>query len=90
MAKKKTLTLAALAGMALGMATPYNAQAQDNTAAGKSSDVKCYGINGCAQHASCGASSKILNFTTVSERECQQSKGIVIEEVEGKKVAKQL
>ena len=126
-AKKKTLTLAALAGMALGMAAPYNAQAQDNTAAGKSSDVKCFGINGCAQHASCGvkaddvaavrkllgetdfkarfgkstahscgahascgASSKILNFTTVSERECQQSKGIVIEEVEGKKVAKQL
>jgi len=26
----------------------------------------------------------------VSESECQQSKGIVIEEVEGKKVAKQL
>jgi hypothetical protein len=32
----------------------------------------------CGTHASCGASSKILNFTTVSESECQQTKGIVI------------
>jgi hypothetical protein len=126
MAKSKTLTPAALAGMAIGIATPYTAQAQDS-AAGKTSGVKCYGINGCGQHASCavkaadlaavkallgdadykarfgkstmhscgahascGASSKILNWTTVSETECQQSKGIVIEETNGKKAAKQL
>jgi hypothetical protein len=44
----------------------------------------------CAAHASCGASSRILNWTSVSADACKQASGIVIEDVDGKKVAKKL
>jgi hypothetical protein len=44
----------------------------------------------CKAQGSCGASSHILNWTTVGNETCQQSHGIVIEETDGKKVAKQL
>jgi len=51
---------------------------------GKSAEHSCKG------HGGCGASSHILNWTTTDEGTCQQSHGIVIEESDGKKVAKQL
>jgi hypothetical protein len=44
----------------------------------------------CKAHGSCGASSHILNWTMTSEDACQQSHGIVIEEADGKKTAKEL
>jgi len=44
----------------------------------------------CKAHGSCGASSHILNWSTTDEGTCQQGHGIVIEESDGKKVAKQL
>jgi len=44
----------------------------------------------CKAHASCGASNHILNWTPTSLESCSVSHGIVIEESEGKKTAKQL
>ncbi len=44
----------------------------------------------CKAHANCGASSHILNWTTTSEESCQQSHGIVIQETDGNKAAKEL
>ena len=44
----------------------------------------------CKAHGSCGASSHILNWTEVSGETCQRSHGIVIEETDGKKVAREL
>ena len=44
----------------------------------------------CKAHAGCGASSHILNWTSTSEDACEQAHGIVIEETDGKKVAKEL
>jgi|GEM_PF-5367693 len=44
----------------------------------------------CGAHASCGASHEILNWTSVSENECKAGGGYVIEESNGKKVAKKL
>ena len=44
----------------------------------------------CKAHGSCGASSHILNWTTTDAGTCQQSHGIIIEESDGKKVAKEL
>ena len=44
MAKNKTLRLAAVAGMAIGIAASYSAQAQDN-AAGENPGEQCYAIN---------------------------------------------
>jgi hypothetical protein len=44
----------------------------------------------CKAHAGCGASSQILNWNSASEDACKQAHGIVIEETEGKKVAKEL
>ena len=44
----------------------------------------------CKAHAGCGASSHILNWTSTSQDACQQAHGIVIEETDGKKVAKKL
>ena len=44
----------------------------------------------CKAHGGCGASSHILNWTTTDESICQQSHGIVIEDSDGKKVAKQI
>jgi hypothetical protein len=51
---------------------------------GKSTEHSCKG------HGGCGASSHILNWTTTDADTCQQSHGIVIEDSDGKKVAKQL
>ena len=42
------------------------------------------------KHASCGAAKKILNWTKISEDSCQQQGGFVIDERDGKKVAKKL
>ena len=44
----------------------------------------------CKAHASCGASKHILNWTTTSADACEASHGIVIEESDGKKAARQL
>lgn len=44
----------------------------------------------CGSHASCGAAQHILNWTKVSQGECQKAGGIVIEEQDGKKTAKTL
>lgn len=44
----------------------------------------------CKAHASCGASNHILNWTPASLESCTESHGIVIEDSEGKKTAKQL
>ena len=44
----------------------------------------------CKAHAGCGASSHILNWTSVSEDACKRAHGIVIEVADGKKVAKEL
>lgn len=44
----------------------------------------------CKAHASCGASSRILNWTTVAPAACEESHGIVIDEADGKKSARQL
>ena len=46
--------------------------------------------HGCKAQGSCGASSHILNWTASDADTCQQNHGIVIEESDGKKVAKQL
>ena len=42
----------------------------------------------CAAHASCGAQSKILNWVQTSGDACRQQDGILIDEKDGKKVAK--
>ena len=44
--------------------------------------------HGCGSHASCGGSSKILNWTPVTAGECKAQGGYVVETVGGKKVAK--
>jgi hypothetical protein len=121
MQSKKVLTVAALAGIAIGAGQPTIARAQE------SKEVKCYGVNSCkghsgcsltaddvsavrnslgekdfkarfgktkthscGAHASCGASSKILNWTSISEDSCQEKGGYIVEEQDGKKVAKKL
>ncbi len=120
----KKVLLAALAGLAIGVANPAKALAQDAAPAG---ELKCYGINGCGQHASCavkgddiaavrkllgnkefkktfgktkehscaahascGASFGKLNFTKTDADTCKQAGGIVIDEVDGQKVARKL
>lgn len=120
----KKVLLAALAGLAIGVANPAKAHAQD---AVPTDEVKCYGINGCGQHASCavkaddiaavrkllgnkdfkktfgktkehscaahascGAAFNTLNFTKTSGETCKQEGGIVIDEVDGQKVARKL
>ena len=55
-----------------------------NSRFGKSKD------HSCKAHAGCGASSRILNWTGTSEDACKQAHGIVIEETDAKKVAKEL
>lgn len=42
----------------------------------------------CGSHAKCGASSQILNWVPTSRSECSAQGGFVIEETDGKKVAK--
>jgi len=42
----------------------------------------------CGAHAKCGASAQILNWTPAKAGECKAQGGIVIEEKDGKKVAK--
>lgn len=121
MQSKKALVIAALAGMAVGVANPTQLRADDTK------EVKCFGVNSCkahagcgvegddvaaiqtllgnkdfearysktrthscAQHASCGAAKKILNWTKISEDSCQQQGGFVIDEQDGKKVARKL
>jgi hypothetical protein len=44
----------------------------------------------CKAHGSCGASSHILNWTSASQKSCTENHGIVIEDTDGKKAAKQL
>lgn len=45
-------------------------------------------VHGCGQHAKCGAAQKILNWVPAQASECSAQGGIVIEEKDGKKVAK--
>ena len=42
----------------------------------------------CGAHASCGSPSKILNWVQTSAPACHEQGGILIDEVDGKKVAK--
>jgi len=44
----------------------------------------------CGHHATCGAQSGVLNWTKVSEQECQKAAGILIEEKDGQKTARKL
>jgi len=46
-------------------------------------------VHSCGSHAKCGASSQILNWTPTPAGECSDKGGILIETVNGKKVAKQ-
>jgi hypothetical protein len=41
----------------------------------------------CGSHAKCGASSKILNWSPTTAAACKEKGGILIKDVEGKKVA---
>lgn len=45
-------------------------------------------VHGCGSHAKCGASAHILNWVPTAGTECKDQGGILIEEVDGKKVAK--
>lgn len=45
-------------------------------------------VHGCGSHAKCGASSRILNWTPTAAGACKAKGGIVIEEADGKKVAR--
>ena len=118
MTKREKLLVAAVAGIAMGAASPRPAQAQDK------GEVKCWGINGCGSHAkcgitqadldafktllgkdyeklygksavhSCGAHAKcggefnILNWVPAAPGECKAKGGYVVEEKDGKKVAR--
>ena len=42
----------------------------------------------CAAHSKCGATSQVLNWTPVSAATCTEKGGILIDEIDGKKVAK--
>ena len=42
----------------------------------------------CGSHAKCGASAKILNWAPTPAGECKAKGGILVEEAEGKKIAK--
>lgn len=52
--KRDTLLRAALAGLSVGLAAPAASPAQEP------GEVKCYGINGCGQHAKCAVSAADL------------------------------
>jgi hypothetical protein len=41
----------------------------------------------CGSHAKCGASSKILNWAPTAAAECKEKGGLLVKDVEGKKVA---
>jgi hypothetical protein len=45
-------------------------------------------VHSCGSHAKCGVSSQILNWTPTSAGECKDKGGILIDAVNGKKVAK--
>lgn len=45
-------------------------------------------VHSCGSHAKCGASAQILNWVPSTLEECKSEGGIIIEEVNGKKVAK--
>jgi hypothetical protein len=45
-------------------------------------------VHSCGGHAKCGASDQILNWLPTTAGECKEKGGIVIDEVDGKKVAK--
>jgi hypothetical protein len=45
-------------------------------------------VHSCGQHAKCGAAQRILNWVPAGASECSAQGGIVIEEKDGKKVAK--
>jgi hypothetical protein len=45
-------------------------------------------VHGCGSHAKCGASSQILNWTPTSPGECKDKGGLLIDTVDGKRVAK--
>lgn len=42
----------------------------------------------CGAHASCGGPAQILNWVPTSKQECSEQGGILIEEKDGKKIAK--
>jgi len=46
-------------------------------------------VHSCGAHASCGASSQILNWTTTTPEQCTEDGGLLIEEKDGKKVARE-
>jgi hypothetical protein len=45
-------------------------------------------VHACGSHAKCGASAQILNWVDTSGGECRAQGGLLIEEVNGKKVAR--
>ena len=66
-------------------------QLRDETLLGAKEYAKRFGkseVHACGSHAKCGASSQILNWVNTSSGECRAQGGLLIEEVNGKKVAK--
>jgi hypothetical protein len=55
MTKREKLLMAAVAGIAMGAATPRPAAAQDK------GEVKCWGINGCGSEAKCAVTAQDLD-----------------------------
>ena len=47
--RKQALVMAAVAGISVGIGAPASAEE-------KKTDVQCYGVNGCGQHAKCAVS----------------------------------
>ena len=117
---RNRLLMTAVAGIALGVASP--ASAQEPLKAG---EVKCFGVNACAAHArcavagddidavknlvgkkqfgqkfgkseahacgahaKCGSGNGILNWTPASPASCGEQGGFIIDQSNGKKVAK--
>jgi len=65
MNKQQKMLMAAVAGMAMGLSSPAPSVAE------QSDDVKCYGINGCGQHAKCSVADSDLKAirSLVGEKE---------------------
>jgi hypothetical protein len=55
MKKHDKFLMAAIAGISMGASAPASALGEE-----KKDEVKCYGVNGCGQHAKCSVSAEDL------------------------------
>ena len=85
MNRREKLLMAAVTGIAMGLSAPATEAADE-----KKGDVKCFGINGCGSSAKCGAMAKVLNWQPASAEKCKAGGGYVVEEKDGKKVARKV